>query len=148
MPEDRAREGPSLHQRVRSSGGSVANTVVPDIIHREVMPDVVVRISVVIGTKVRRVLRVDDVGILPGGVRAKRGDRIVGNFIQRVAIGVARLKCQATLEVMLHSQNEACIVRIGNVLFLLDYAKPPVWYRRGQIRKRRWGVRIESGVGD
>jgi len=93
----------------------MAEGVTPHIIHSEVIADVVVSIPIV-PAWVEGILGVNDVRIAPDGVQTEGRKRVVGNFIQGVAPGIAGLELESAGERVVCSNGKAVVVGIGNVL--------------------------------
>ena len=123
----------------------MAEGVVPHIVHDEIMPDVVVGIAVVVLANVRGILGEDDVRELSGSVQAKWRQRVVGNFIQGMAPGIAGMELKAAGEGVIRRHSKAVIVGVGDILGLLHGAETRVRYCGREIREGCDATRKLSG---
>lgn len=88
--EDRSSECPALHERIGTPARKVPESHTPDIVHDKRMSYVVVSIAVVQLADVERIQWRNDVHIAVG-IQTEGGERVIGDFIQCMAIGIGSI---------------------------------------------------------
>lgn len=89
------------------------------------MPNVVVGVPIVELADVERIQGRDDVHIAIG-IQAEGAERVIGDFIQRMAMRIGSLKLEASIEGVRCGQNQPVVVRVADVLCLRDHTKSRV----------------------
>src|SRR5215469_15935804 len=132
MSEDGSREGPSFHHGVRSPAGEMTESVTPHVVHVERVSYVVVRVSVIVLAEICLIDGKYDVcrGLI---VQTERIEGIVGNIVERVAVGIAGLELKASGEAMGKAEHQPVVVGVADVLRLPNHAKPRIGCRGWQI---------------
>ena len=77
MLEDRSGDRPAFHQGTRSPARQMTDSVTPNVVHDERLPDIVVRIAIVKLPDIEWIERRDNVNVADG-VHAERVQRTIG----------------------------------------------------------------------
>jgi hypothetical protein len=135
--ENRSRKSPSLNNCIRTSGRQVTESITPDVIHYERLPDI------------EWIQRRNDVNIAIA-IQAERTQRAILDLIQGVTIGIGRLELETAIQCVRRCHSVAVVVRVAGVLRLGNDSKSRV--RLGSRQSSEWSTRgtesVQGWIGD